>query len=113
MSVLDIHHDFFKPHTIAYLVASDGYEDDNGDYHPGESTYEGCIPCDAVPAGKAETREFEDGKVKAYTYTVYLPHGCRTFTIGERVRITLLGGVQREFEVKGFHRYQLQCKLWV
>lgn len=113
MSVLDIQNDFFKPHKLSYLVASDGYEDEDGNYHHGESAYKGCIPCDAVPSGKAEERTFEDGKIKSYSYTIFLPANCRTFIIGERVRITLLGGVQREFEVKGFHRWHLQCKLWV
>ncbi len=108
MSVMD-----FKPHCLQYLVSEPGYEDDNGDYHPGESHWECCIPCDAVPNGKAEEREFEDGVVRKYAYTVCLPAYCRTFTIGDRVKIMLLGGVEREFEVKGFHRYQLQCKIWI
>lgn len=109
MSVID-----FKPHTLRYLIPSLGYEDEEGDYHPGKSSWsEELIPCDAVPAGKAEEREFEDGKIKSYTYTVTLPASCRTFTIGDKVRITHLGGTEREYEVKGFQRWQHQCKIWV
>ena len=103
----------FKPHRLKYLVSTPGYEDENGDYHPCDELWTGDIPCDAVPSGKAEQREFEDGVVRSYSYTVYLPNECRTFTIGDRVKISLLGGIEREFEVKGFHRYQLQCKIWV
>ena len=56
---------------------------------------------------------FEDGIVRKYSYTVYLPNNCKDFAIGDRVRISLLGEVKREFEVKGFHRWQHQCKIWV
>lgn len=102
-----------KTHRLSYLVSGSGYDDENGDYHPGSSEWKGAIPCDAVPAGKAEQREFEDGVVRSYSYTVYLPSDCHTFTIGDRVKINLIGEIEREFEVKGFHRYQLQCKIWV
>lgn len=102
-----------NPYRLQYLVSVSGYEDQNGDYHPGEDHWEGDIPCDAVPAGKAEERVFEDGAVKSYSYTVYLPSNSRAFTIGDRVKISLLGGIEKEFEVKGFHRYQFQCKIWV
>jgi len=102
-----------KPHRLQFLVSSPGYEDVNGDYHSGSSEWKGSIPCDAIPTGKAEEKEFEDGVVRSYSYTVYLPGNCQTFAIGDRVKISLLGGIEREFEVKGFHRYQMQCKLWV
>lgn len=108
MSVLE-----FKPHRLEYLVTSPGYEDEEGNYHPGESTWEGDIECDAVPSGKSEEMTFEDGIVRKYSYTVYLPNNCKDFAIGDRVRISLLGEVKREFEVKGFHRWQHQCKIWV
>lgn len=101
------------PHRLQYLVSKDGYEDSNGDYHEGETNWEGCIECDAVPAGKASEKEFDDGIVRSYSYTVYLRANCRTFMIGDRIKIHLLEGVEREFSVKGFHRYQKQCKLWV
>lgn len=101
-----------KKHRLSYLVRGDGYEDENGDYHEGTSEWRGYIPCNAVPAGKAAERTFEDGKVRAYSYTVNFDSEV-DFAIGDRVRIELLNGVVREFGVKGFHRYQLQCKIWV
>ncbi|WHX12242.1 hypothetical protein QMY64_13785 [Phocaeicola dorei] len=63
---------------------------------------------------ESDEREFEDGIIRKYSYEVCnIPANCRAFTIGDRVKISLLGGIEREFEVKGFHRYQLQCKIWV
>lgn len=108
MSVLN-----FKPHRLSFLVVEGGYEDENGDYHPGTSQWVGNEECDAVPNGKAEERTFEDGTVSGYTYTVFLKPNCREFSKGERVKIKLYGGIEREFEVKGFHRYQHQAKIWV
>lgn len=109
MSVLNL-----KPHRLSYLVVSNGYEDENGDYHEGESRWEGVIPCDAVPSsGQASERQFEDGVSRAYSYVVYMGTDVKHFCVGEKVRITFLGGIEREFDVKGFQRYQLQCKLWV
>ena len=101
-----------KKHRLSYLAKTDGYEDENGDYHEGTSEWRGYIPCNAVPAGKAAERTFEDGKVRAYSYTVNLNVDF-DLKIGDRVKIEFLNGEVRQFGVKGFHRYQLQCKLWV
>lgn len=102
-----------RPNRLQYLTITPGYEDGNGDYHQGESKWEGDIPCRNVPAGKAEQRQFEDGVIRTYSSVVRLDADCREFSIGEKVRLFLLGGIVRECEVKGFHRYQLCAKLWV
>lgn len=103
-----------KPHILQYKVFSEGYEDQNGDYHEGTERWGDCIPCDAVPAsGKSSEIRFDDGRVMKYSYTVYLNADVRDFSVGEIVRIRLLGGNVREFDVKGFQRWQMQCKLWV
>ena len=107
MAVLEM-----KKHRLSYLAVGEGYEDENGDYHEGSSEWRGYIPCNAVPAGRAAERTFEDGEVRAYSYSVNLDVDF-DFHVGDRVRIEFLNGVVREFGVKGFHRYQLQCKLWV
>ena len=107
MAVLEM-----KKHRLSYLVVGEGYEDENGDYHEGSSEWRGYIPCNAVPAGRAAERTFEDGEVRAYSYSVNLDVDF-DFHVGDIVRIEFLNGVVREFGVKGFHRYQLQCKLWV
>ena len=103
----------FKPCRLSYLVATPGYEDDNGDYHPGEQSWEGYIKCGYAPAGQSNEIKFDDGSVSVYSYTVSLPCDCKDFAIGDRVRITMLDGQPHEFTVKSFHRYQLQCKLWI
>lgn len=109
MSVLKL-----KPHRLSYKVSEGGYEDGQGDYHEGESSWVGCIECDAVPAsGSANEIKFDDGSVHKYSHVVYLPSNVKDFFIGEKVRIVMLGGIVRYFSVKGFQRYQLQCKLWV
>lgn len=103
----------FRPHRLQYLVTSNGYEDNNGDYHEGESHWEGDIPCRNVPNGKSEERRFEDGITRKYSSVIRLDADCKEFNIGDRIKIILLGGIAREYEVKGFHRYQLCSKLWV
>lgn len=102
-----------RPHMLQYLITTPGYEDDNGDYHQGESHYEGSIPCRHVPNGKAEEREFEDGVVRTYSAIVRLDADCMEFAINDKVKLFLLGGIEREYKVKGFHRYQMYAKLWV
>lgn len=102
-----------RPHKLKYLVTTLGYEDDNGDYHEGESHYEGDIPCRHVSSGKAEEKEFEDGVVRKYSAIIRLDADCRGFAIDDKVKLFLLGGIEREYKVKGFHRYQTHCKLWV
>ena len=42
-----------RKQRLSYLISTDGYEDENGDYHEGTSMWRGYIPCNAVPAGKA------------------------------------------------------------
>lgn len=102
-----------RPHRLQYQATTPGYEDENGDYHEGESHLEGDVPCRYVPSGKAEEREFEDGIVRKYSAVVRLDADCREFSIGDRIKLILPEGIEREYEVKGFHRYQLCTKLWV
>lgn len=109
MAVLD-----FAAYRLSYLEMTPGYEDDNGDYHPGSQTWEGDIKCNLVPAGEANEIKYEDGRTFIYSYSVTnLPRTCRNFKVGDRVRIKMLDGEWQNFSVKGFHRYQLQCKMWV
>lgn len=101
------------PHTLSYCTFGEGYEDDNGDWHEGEETWSDPIPCHAVAAGKANIITYADGSTATYSYTVgRLNPDIREFSVGDRVRVNILGEVQ-EFDVKGFQRYQLQSKIWV
>lgn len=103
-----------KPHKISYLTASAGYEDENGDYHEGGNTWSEWEPCNAVPSGKANEKQFEDGVVRQYSYTVGLSPDCHEFAIGDKVKLLLTGDApERTYEVKGFHRYQHSAKLWL
>lgn len=113
MAVLD-----FAAHSFGYYQPDVWGDDGNGG---NKIVSEGCwiddyCMCDCVPAGKANTITIPDGQVEPYSYTVYnLPTWCKEFKYGDRVRIKLFGAANdvREFTVKGFHRYQLQCKIWV
>ena len=108
MPVLDL-----KPHTLSYLIVSNGYEDDNGDWHEGEETWSEEISCHAVPAGSANIINYEDGRTASYSYTIgRIDPDCKEFDVGERIRLHI-GESVKEYSVKGFHRYQLQAKLWV
>lgn len=98
--------------SLRYAVEADGYEDENGDYHPGGSHYEGNLPCDVVPSGNASERSFEDGVIRSYSYTVHLKANAPSFTIGDRVEVSMLDDV-KQFTVKGFQRNQLSCIIWV
>lgn len=101
-----------KPHRLAYWQITDGYVDENGDNHEGQKTLVDCCECDMVPAGAANEITFEDGVADTYSYTIYLPADCPKFHRGDKIVVTHFDS-QTEFTVKGFHRYQLQCKIWV
>jgi hypothetical protein len=109
MSVID-----FTPHELSYLISvSDGYEDENGDWHEGSDEWSAPMKCHAVPAGQANVITYDDGSTATYSFTVgRLAPDCREFKVGERVRLNA-DGMVREFQVKGFHRWQLQSKIWV
>lgn len=110
-------------HTLSYKEDTGGYQDEEtGDYVKGSSRWvEDYCKCDIVPAGKANVIKLEDGTTDTYSYTIRnLPLSCREFKYGDKIRIKLYGAteekseyIEREFTVLGFHRYQLQCKMWV
>lgn len=105
----------FAAHTLDYKIVAPGCDDKNGDWHKGEEKWvENYCKCDIVPAGKANVITIPDGTTQNYSYTIYnLPKACRKFEYGDTIRIKLYGQDSMEFKVLGFHRYQLQCKVWV
>lgn len=105
----------FAAHTLDYKIVKQGYEDEKGDWHKGDEKWvEDYCRCDIVPAGKANVITIPDGTTQNYSYTIYnLPRTCRKFEYGDTIRIKLYGQDSMEFKVLGFHRYQLQCKVWV
>ena len=102
----------FKPNSLQYKIVEPGYTDEKGDFHKGESHWSDDIECDAVPNGKADTNESTDGDTNSYSFVVYLPVSVKDFQFGEIVRLNRYGVIY-ELQVKGFHRYQKQVKIWV
>lgn len=102
-----------KPYRIELLVQKDGYEDDNGDYHDGEEMWIPTDRCDAVPSSSVNEKAFEDGVVRRFSYVVYLGRFCHEYVIGDVVRLIASDGTSKDYDVKGFHRYQHQAKMYL
>ena len=105
----------FAAHTLSYKEVEAGHEDENGDWVQGSERWvEDYCKCDIVPAGKANVITIPDGSAQTYSYSIYnLPKTCRKFEYGDTIKIKLYGQEEKVFKVLGFHRYQLQCKMWV
>lgn len=105
----------FRPHKIQVITFINGGKDEDGAPLPDiEETLD--VPCRIVPNGSAAQVHYEDGVALNYSCTVYLDQCCREFKKGERVRLIGLDGQiynDKEFTVLGFHRYQLNARLWV
>ena len=105
----------FRPHKIQVVTSTNGGFDEFGIPLPDtEQTEE--MPCRIVPNGSAQQIRFDDGTAHIYSYSVYLDQDCRQFTIGEKVRLIGLDGLQdndMEFKVLGFFRNQLNARLWL
>ncbi len=103
----------FNASKLYRQIKEDGYTDEEGNYHPGKSEWQFCCECDIVPAGEANKIVIPDGSMDYYSYTVYnIPVGVEKFEYGDFVKLIILDGEEVIIKVKGFHRYQLQCKLW-
>ena len=102
-----------NPDTLSYLVVRKAYTDERGDFHQGETIWQGEIRCDAVCNSQAKSIKFPDGTKYEYSYEVHLPHDVREFQVGEKVRIQFFDESIKEFEVQGFQRFQKQAKIWV
>ncbi len=108
MSLLSFHASKLYRQTRA-----DAFTDDDGNYHQGESKWEFCCDCDVVPAGEANKVVIQDGSIDYYSYEVHnLPVGIKKFEYGDFIKLLILGEEEVIIKVKGFHRYQLQCKIW-
>lgn len=105
----------FRPHKLQYQVTIEGYEDENGDYHEGESHFEGNIPCRYEPnGGEAKVYVFDDGTTSVYRYIVYLDNNCPNFKRNDVIKLINKDGTTlTTAKVLGFHRGQLNARLWV
>lgn len=112
MSVLD-----FEAYVLEYYVEGqgDGY-DENGDYTPAEGKWVRFGRCNAVPAGRNNVIGLpnQDGKQITFSFTIILHNPmAKEFAYGDRIRLTTVNGKEKkELTVKGFARYQWQCKIY-
>lgn len=109
MGVLD-----FNAYKLEYLVEGDGYYDENGDYQRGQDKWVPYGECNAVPAGRNNVVSLPDGSTVTFSFSIILHDPqSREFKYGERIRLTTVFGKEViSLTVKGFARYQYQCKVY-
>jgi hypothetical protein len=105
----------FRPHYLRVLVFSQGYYDSAGTWHEGVETASRDIACRYEPnGGKARVVPIGEGKNAEYSYTVYLNTDCPEIPFGTRLELFDQNhesiGI---YSSLGFHRGQLDAKLWV
>ena len=105
----------FRPHTLRIITRGKGTYLANGDWSEGATTYSSPIPCRYEPNGQARTIVLSDGKAYVYSYMVYLcVDPSLNIQYGDIIELTSQDGkIIGEYEVKGFHRGQLDMKIWV
>lgn len=104
----------FRPHRLRKILSVDGYYDENGDFVKGETKYGRCVQCRYEPNGRAQSISLGDGRVFLYNYTIYLNTTCEEFVFGDTIEVFDQRGKSiGTFSVQGFHRGQLDSKIWV
>jgi hypothetical protein len=108
----------FRPHKLRIVTKGEGSYDKNGDWveGSGQPTYSAYIPCRYEPNGSANTITLPDGTAYKYSYTIYLSvNPSISIQYGSIIELTSQDGIviAPELEVKGFHRGQLNMKVWV
>ena len=106
----------FRPHKLQVVTFVSGGVDQDGVMLPDTESVEE-VPCRIEPNGSASKVRFDDGVARNYSYLIYLDHDCRTFSVGEKVKLYGVDGEElendKQFEVIGFFRNQLNARLWV
>ena len=104
----------FRPHTLSLIVSLPGSYDATGKYIAGGESIKEGIECRYEPNGKANSIVLEDGKAFVYSYMVYLCVDCPDISYGDVVELFNQHGQSvGKFTAQGFHRGQLNAKLWV
>lgn len=105
----------FRPHKLRIVTKGEGSYNSNGDWVESEKSYSDYIPCRYEPNGAAQTITLPDGTAYRYSFTVYLNvNPNQLFRYGDVIELTSQDGIVRgEFSIKGFHRGQLDMKIWV
>ena len=111
MAILD-----FNAYNLEYYAEAQGDYDEEGDYVGAGGEWIEWGRCNAVPAGRNNliTLPDKDGQQTTFSFTIILHDPkAREFVFGERIRLTTIGGMEtHELTVKGFARYQHQCKVY-
>lgn len=106
----------FRPHTLQRVRLISGGTAPDGALLPDTEQIE-AYPCHIETNTSAAQALYDDGRAANYAYVVFLNRDCPTFSIGERVRLFGIDGQplqgDKEHEVKGFSRNQLNARLWV
>lgn len=104
-----------RPHILKAVTFVSGGKDSFGRPLPDTETVTE-IPCRIESNGSASQVHYEDGVAHNYSFMVYLNNDCREFHVGDKVRLSGLDGnidSDKEYEVLGFFRNQLNARLWV
>lgn len=104
----------FRPHTLTLTMTLPGSYDSTGRFFPGGADVIEGIPCRYEPNGRARSIALEDGSLYMYSYMVYLDTDCPEISFGDEVELFDQSGVSKgKFTAHGFHRGQLDSKLWL
>lgn len=105
----------FRPHTLDLKVTGVGRYDSTGKYlGDGAVKVTLGIPCRYEPNGRAKSIALEDGSLYTYSYMVYLDTDCPEISYGDEIELfDQLGQSRGVFTAHGFHRGQLNSKLWL
>lgn len=104
----------FRPHTLTLIVTLPGSYDSTGGFTPGEKKVTDGVPCRYEPNGRAKSIALEDGSLYTYSYMVYLDTDCPEISFGDEIELfDQYGSSKGKFTAHGFHRGQLNSKLWV
>ena len=105
----------FRPHCMHLIRKGEGSYDENGDWGESVEKVVACVPCRYEPNGAARTITLQDGNAYRYSYTVYLCVNPRLpIQYGDIIELFSQDSKSiGRYEVKGFHRGQLDMKVWV
>lgn len=105
----------FRPHCLHLLKKGGGAYDAQGDWVETEESVKACAPCRYEPNGAAQTITLPDGSAYKYSYMVYLTVDPKLIIrYGDIIELFSQDKCSiGRFEVKGFHRGQLDMKVWV
>ena len=109
MGVLD-----FEAYELEYLSQNGGRYNASGDYVKGSDEWVNVGRCNAVPAGRNNVIGIPDGQTTTFSFTIILHDpNSREYKYGERLRLKTINGSETiDLTVKGFARYQYQCKIY-